>query len=181
MGEVVKLPFKKKDIMKKLTLYLVLLLAAFVTAELDHSLQDATEPEALKNDIVDPKESLEQIEEDESSIDEDKVEVPETDENVINNDSNDDLSDLDRWSRSCRDRDRRCANWGRRNYCNIRFRRWMKRNCKKTCGRCGRTRPLRRCRDNLSFCRLLARRNLCNSRRQGNWMRRNCRKACGRC
>merc|ERR1712001_131365 len=173
MGEVVKLPFKKKDIMKKLTLYLVLLLAAFVTAELDHSLQDATEPEALKNDIVDPKESLELIEEDESSIDEDKVEVPESDEN--------DLSDLDRRSRSCRDRNWRCARWGRRNYCNTRFRRWMNRNCKKTCGRCGRTRPLRRCRDNQRFCPLLARRNLCNNRTQGKWMRRNCRKSCGRC
>merc|ERR1712223_183700 len=55
--------------------------------------QDTTEPETLKNDIVDPKESLEQIMEDV----EDKVEVPESDENVVN----DDLSDLDRWG--CRD------------------------------------------------------------------------------
>ena len=30
---------------------------------LDHSLQDATEPETLKNEIVDPKESLEEPEE----------------------------------------------------------------------------------------------------------------------
>ena len=38
----------------------------------------------------------------ESSIVEDKVEVPQSDENVVDDDSNDDLSDLDRWS-ICRD------------------------------------------------------------------------------
>jgi len=151
-------------------------------AEIDHSLQDATEPETLKNEIVDPKESLEKIEEVDSSINEDKLEAPELDENVVDDDS----SDLDRWARSCRDRrrfKRACAGYASRHYCssrNYRIRRWMNRNCKRTCGRCGgRTRPL--CRDNQRFCRLLARRNLCNSRRQGNWMRRNCRKSCRKC
>merc|ERR1712020_87983 len=132
MGEVVKLPFQNKDIMKKLILYLALLLVAFARAEIDHSLQEATEPETLKNEIVDPKESLEKNEED-------KLEAPELDENVVD----DDLSDLDRWSRSCRDRrrfKRACARYANRGYCNsrnYRFRSWMNRNCKRTCGRCG--------------------------------------------
>merc|ERR1712223_1478659 len=58
--------------------------------------QDATEPETLKSDIVDPKESLERLEQIMEDV-EDKVEVPESDENVVN----DDLSDIDRWG--CRD------------------------------------------------------------------------------
>merc|ERR1712226_832756 len=96
--------------------------------------QDTTEPETLKNDIVDPKESLEQIMEDV----EDKVEVSESDENVVN----DDLSDLDRWG--CRDdphyalfcqhivvpafKGRRCH--GRQSDSLIRV-------CRKSCRRCG--------------------------------------------
>merc|ERR1719367_1901056 len=106
--------------MKKLILYLALLLVAFATAEID-----------------------------EPSIDEDKLEVPESDDKVIDDDSFIDHLNLrslgnggveEASSRSCRDKDQDCAFYARRNYCNnSRYRTWMRRNCRKSCKICSGT------------------------------------------
>jgi hypothetical protein len=142
----------------------LVLLVAFATAELGNTLQDVdvvdvdeiedpkesldkieegdslqsiTEPEALKDNdvdaVVDPRESLDKIEEGNSSIDDDRVEVPESD-NDVNDDSNVDLSDMDRYG--CSDRGWFCGYWVYRGCCTNRWRGWMSRNCRKSCGFC---------------------------------------------
>ena len=68
-----------------------------------------------------------------SSIDDDRVEVPESD-NDVNDDSNVDLSDMDRYG--CSDNYRNCGYWARIGCCTNRWRGWMSRNCRKSCGKC---------------------------------------------
>ena len=58
------------------------------------------------------------------SIDEGKLEVPESDENVVHDDSDDELSDLDRWDTW------NCPKFARMNYCHMDK---YKKLCKDTC------------------------------------------------
>merc|ERR1711899_442236 len=238
-------------------IFLVLILAC-ATAELANSLKDATQLEALKDNVVEdnvkePNESLDNIEEDDSPIadeelvdsddleddksidDEDRLEDPGQDEDSpmedddkiedpeLNEDSIDDLSNMDRWEPPAppghkgaplgpkgappipgagkKKRNCQWSSWGR----------WSK--CSKSCGRgvrqrtrrmasraknggkrcSGRSRATKscterrtcpgrkRCNDRFGRrCGLYARRNYCNSRYK-KWMRRNCRKSCKIC
>jgi len=171
------------------------LLVAFATAaKLGNPLEDAIQLEALKDNVVgeviDPRESLDKIEGDDSAMDdeeleksdldndsiddEDRLEVPELDDDKV-----DDLNDMDR--SGCRDRKsgskcRTRRGWG---WCTSRV--YKKRNyarywCRKTCGVC---RSRSRCRNINSgrWCWIKKRQGRCGR----SSIRRRCKKTCGRC